>query len=150
MDKDLEALTDRTRIIEIINQLFIGTDNRDWALVRRCMAPSVLFDMSSLGGGPPKQMTPDEITAMWDEGLRPLKAVHHQAGNHVVRLAGRHAEAFCYGIAIHYLPNPSKVNTRSFVGSYEFGFVKNTGSWAIESFRFNLKFIDGNPGLEKP
>ena len=42
MDKELETLVDRTKIIETINQLFIGSDNRDWALVRSVFAPSVL------------------------------------------------------------------------------------------------------------
>ena len=42
MDKELETLVDRTRVIETINQLFIGTDNRDCALVRSVFAPSVL------------------------------------------------------------------------------------------------------------
>lgn len=147
MDKDLEALLDRTRIVELINELFIGTDNRDWTLVRRCLAPSVLFDMSSVGGGPPRQTTPDEIVALWDAGLKPLKAVHHQAGNHLVRVSGRHADAFCYGIAIHWLPGPGTANSRTFVGSYDFGLTKTGGAWAISSFRFNLKFIDGNPDL---
>lgn len=149
MDRDLEALLDRTRIIEIINQLFIGTDNRDWSLVRRCFAPAVQFDMSSAGGGSSRLMTPDEIVASWDAGLKPLRAVHHQAGNHIVRVSGRHATVFCYGIAIHYLPNPSNANTRTFVGSYDFGLVKNTGIWVIENFKFNLKFIEGNPELGK-
>ena len=149
MDRDLETLIDRTRIIEIVSQLFIGTDNRDWALVRRCLAPSVLFDMSSLGGGPPRQMTPDEIIAGWDAGLKPIASVHHQAANHLVKVAGRHAEAFCYGIAVHYLPDQPKGNTRTFVGSYDFAFVKSAGTWAIEGFRFNLKFIDGNADLGK-
>ncbi len=148
MDKELESLIDRTRIIETINQLFIGTDNRDWALVRSVFAPSVLFDMSSLGAGPAKQTTPAEIVAGWDAGLKPIKAVHHQVGNHLVRLSGTKAEAFCYGTAIHYLPNKTNVNTRTFVGSYDFELAKNAGKWAITKFKFNLKYIDGNLNLE--
>jgi hypothetical protein len=108
----------------------------------------VLFDMSSLGVGPAKQMTPDEIVTAWEAGLKPLKAIHHQAGNHIVRILGNTAEAFCYGIATHYLPNKTNVNTRTFVGSYDFELEKDDGRWVIAKFRFNLKYIDGNLNLE--
>jgi hypothetical protein len=148
MASELEIIIDRTRIIGTINQLFIGTDDRDWARVKNCLAPSVLFDMSSLGAGEPKQMTPDEIVSAWDAGLKRLKAIHHQAGNYIVRVSGAKAEAFCYGIAIHYLPNKTNMNTRTFVGSYDFELVKDGGRWMITKFKFNLKYIDGNLDLE--
>jgi len=148
MDKDIAALLDRAQVIETINRLFIGTDNRDWSLVKSCFAPSVLFDMSSLGAGPAKQATPAEIAAAWDAGLKPLKAIHHQAGNHVVRILGDRAEAFCYGIATHYLPNKTNANTRTFVGSYDFELARSGARWEIAKFRFNLKYIDGNRDLE--
>jgi hypothetical protein len=148
MSRDLTELSDRISIIEVINHLFIGTDNRDWDRVRHCFAPNVLFDMSSLGAGPPKPMTPADITTAWDTGLKSLKAIHHQAGNHIVRILGKRAEAFCYGIAIHYLPNKTGANTRTFVGSYDFELEKDADHWTITKFRFNLKYIDGNPNLE--
>ncbi|MHB8482250.1 MAG: nuclear transport factor 2 family protein [Nitrospiria bacterium] len=148
MANELEMMIDQTRIIETINQLFIGTDNRDWTLVKSCFAPKVLFDMSSLRAGDPKQITPDEIVAAWDTGLKPLKAIHHQAGNYIVHVSGMKADAFCYGIASHYLPNKTNVNTRTFVGSYDFELLKDTGRWRIAKFKFNLKYIDGNPNLE--
>ena len=148
MANELETIVDQTKIIETINRLFIGTDNRDWMLVRSCFAPRVLFDMSSLGAGEPKHLSPDDIVTAWETGLKPLKAIHHQAGNYLVEVNGTNAEAFCYGIATHYLPNKSNKNTRTFVGSYEFELQKNSGRWRIAKLKFNLKYIDGNPDLE--
>lgn len=148
MDERISILLDRTRIIETINRLFIGTDNRDWSLVKSCFAPRVLFDMSSVGAGPPSHRTPDEIAGAWETGLEHLKAIHHQAGNHIVRVDGDRAEAFCYGIATHYLPNRTNANTRTFVGSYDFELERVLDRWVITKFRFNLKYIDGNPNLE--
>ncbi len=58
------------------------------------------------------------------------------------------AEAFCYGIASHYLPNKTNQNTRIFVGSYNFHLTKEARGWRIDQFKFNLKYIDGNPNLE--
>lgn len=148
MGGELDSLVDQSKIIETINRLFVGTDNRDWALVKRCFAPRVLFDMSSLGAGKPRDLTPDEIIAAWDAGLKPLKAIHHQAGNYLVTVNGLRAEAFCYGIASHYLPNKAGKNTRTFVGSYDFELLKDSVGWKITGFKFNLKYIDGNPDLE--
>ncbi len=148
MDKDLAILIDQNRIIETINQLFIATDNRDWLQVKRCFAPEVLFDMASLGAGEPAKLTSDEIVAIWEAGLKPLKAIHHQAGNHIVRVAEDEAEAFCYAIASHYLPNETGANTRTFVGSYDFGLMRDGEHWRIALFKFNLKFIEGNKDLE--
>ena len=149
MSDPVLLLLEKDCIIDVINQLFIATDKRDWPAVRRCFAEAVLFDMTSLTGGAPSRVTPDQIAAGWEEGLRPLEAVHHQAGNHRVDLRGDQATAFCYGIASHYRSTRSGRNTRVFVGSYDFHLLRVDGRWQIDSFRFNLKYIDGNADLER-
>ena len=58
------------------------------------------------------------------------------------------AEAFCYAVATHYLPNPAGRNVRTFVGSYDFQ-LRKSDRWRISLFRFNLKYLDGNLDLEK-
>ena len=116
--------------------------------MKQCFAPGLTVDMSSLGAGPPTLTTPDDIWKSWEEGLKPLQAIHPQAGNHTVRVMGSNAESFCYGIAIHHLPNETNQNTRPFVGRYDFELVNETDRWAITLFEFNLKYIDGNLNLE--
>lgn len=49
---------------------------------------------------------------------------------------------------MHYLPNNSGRNSRTFVGSYDFHLKKKGDRWQIDLLKFNLKFIDGNPDLE--
>jgi hypothetical protein len=144
----LQKLTDQNDITAVANRLFICTDNRDWTCVRDVFAPEVLFDMTSLGGGQPGKKTPQQIADMWELGLKPIKAIHHQAGNYQVSVKGSEADLFCYGIAYHYLPNPTNQNTRVFVGSYSYHLVKGDAGWKIDRFRFNLQFIDGNKDLE--
>ncbi len=154
MDKEplmdiYRTLADKDRIVETINELFIGTDQRDWRKVMGVFAPQVRFDMTSLAGGKPQVLTPRQIADGWDQGLKPLKAVHHQSGNFIVTVAGDQADAYCYGIATHYLPTRSGRNVRTFVGSYDFHLVRNDGVWLIDGFTYNLKYIDGNKDLEK-
>jgi len=144
----IETLLKKDQIVGVINDLFVGTDNRDWTKVKGCFADKVLFDMTSLAGGSPTTMTPQQIVDAWDQGLKALKSIHHQAGNYSVTVQGHEAMAHCYGIAYHYLPNKTNQNTRIFVGSYDFHLMQNDQTWRINQFKFNLKFIDGNPNLE--
>jgi 3-phenylpropionate/cinnamic acid dioxygenase small subunit len=144
MDEAINTLLEKDRIIDRINALFINTDNRDWRGVRGCFADQVLFDMTSMAGGEPATLTPQQITDAWEQGLKDLKALHHQAGNYQVKINNDEADASCYGIALHYLPNPSNNNTRVFVGSYDFHLVRVNSGWRIDRFKFNLKFIEGN------
>jgi len=148
MYSQYQALLEKDNVIGVINRLFISTDNRDWTKVKECFASEVLFDMTSLAGGELATLTPQQIVDAWDTGLKPLKAIHHQAGNYVVTINGNQAEAFCYGIASHYLPNKNNQNARTFVGSYNFHLLKQESQWRIDKFKFNLKYIDGNANLE--
>ena len=91
----------------------------------------------------------EQIAAGWEEDLRPIEAVHHQAGNYRVAVQGDQATAFCYAIASHYRKTRSGRNTRAFVGSYDFHLAQIGGRWRIDSFRFNLKYVDGNAELER-
>ncbi len=144
----LERLVATQEVIDTVNRLFIRTDQRDWREVAKVFAPEVRFDMTSLGAEKPEVLTPSQITTAWENGLKHLKAIHHQAGNYVVDFDSGGATVFCYGIASHYLPNPSGKNVRIFVGSYDLHLKKAGGSWLIDAFKFNLKYIDGNPNLE--
>ena len=64
-----------------INKLFLATDNRDWPMIESLFVDKVAFDMTSLAGGEPKTLSPKEIVAGWNAGLKDLKTIHHQSGN---------------------------------------------------------------------
>jgi len=147
MTGTLSYLLEKDRILEVVNRLFIGTDNRDWPAVKECFADRVLFDMTSMAGGEPAVMTPQQITDGWEQGLHGLAAIHHQAGNFLVTFGDGGADVFCYAIALHYLPNTAGGSVRRFVGGYDLHLANLDGSWRIDRFRFNLKFIDGNLSL---
>lgn len=145
---ELNTLLAKDQIADRIHRLFIATDRRDWAAVQSCFSDSVHFDMTSLAGGEPVTLTPEQITDAWEQGLRPIEAVHHQAGNLQICVDDDRASAFCYAVASHYRPTSSGENTRTFVGSYDFELQRVEDAWWITLFRFNLKYIDGNLDLE--
>jgi hypothetical protein len=148
----LDDLLDRERIIGRITALFLATDRKDWSAVEACFAPAVQFDMSSVGAGPATTKRPSEIADGWRTGLAAVEHIHHQAGNFVVHVNGDRADAFCYGIAYHFLGRKDGRNTRVFVGSYDYGLARDPAAasrdWRITAMRFTLKFLDGNPALE--
>ena len=147
--EDLKAMSDKQAIVEVVTDLFIATDRRNWPAVIECFTPQVMFDMSSLGGPPAALTAAKDIAAGWEKGLASLAALHHQAGNFRVWLRGDEADAFCYGIALHYRPNPSGRNTRTFVGTYDFALRRDGARWRISRFRFDAKYVDGNLELER-
>jgi 3-phenylpropionate/cinnamic acid dioxygenase small subunit len=149
MDDRLEALLAREQIVTTLTELFVRTDQRDWAAVRACFAERVLFDMTSLTGGEATTVTPRDITGGWKDNLRRIKAIHHQVGNFRVDLGDGEAAASCYGIAYHYRKSRSGHDARTFVGSYDFHLRRERTSWKIDLFRFNCKFITGQLDLEE-
>jgi hypothetical protein len=54
---DVQQLLDRDNVINTVNKLFVETDNRDLAAVRKIFADSVLCNVSSMGGGEPSHLT---------------------------------------------------------------------------------------------
>jgi hypothetical protein len=146
---DLGSLVAKQQISDVITDLFVATDRRDWDTVLGCFAPEVLLDMSSLTGVAPSTVAARDIVSGWETGLAPLRAVHHQIGNLKIELEPGAAHATCYGTATHYLPNASGRNTRVFVGSYDLTLERDGGRWRITRFRFECKYVEGNLELEK-
>jgi hypothetical protein len=146
-EDSLRRLLEKDAVITTLNRLFRSVDDKDWKQAEVCLAPHVLLDVTSLAGGEPENTTGAAIVDGWREGLSHLEAIHHQAGNYEVEVHGEAATATCYGIAYHYLPSAGGRNTRTFVGTYDFGLRKRRGGWEVDMLRYNLKFLDGNTDL---
>ena len=144
-----DELRDRQEVEEVVVRFFVATDRRDWVSVAACLADMVILDMTSMTEGEPLHLKPNDVVAGFARTLEPIDQVHHQVGNVQIDVSGDRAIAFCYGVAYHHrekISNPSK--TRVFVGSYDVHLARTEGRWRIDLFRFNLKFIEGNPELE--
>lgn len=139
-------MTEREQLIELSNKLFIYTDYKEWQKLKEdvFVDDKVYIDMTSTGAGTAADMTPDMICSMWNVGFEGLDAVHHQSGNFLVTVTNEKAEVYCYAIATHYKANATAGKTREFVGSYNIGCIKTTMGWRINSFKYNLKYVNGN------
>lgn len=140
-------MTDYQAIIESVTSIFTATDNRDWATIENAFAPKVLLDYSSLSGSPAATLTPAEIITAWKSVLPGFTHTHHQMGNFKVVQQGKEATVTCYGTASHYLPNSSKQNLWTVVGSYDFHLVQTGAQWKTDKMVLHFKYQDGNTTL---
>lgn len=142
----MEIKSKRDEIIEVVSKLFIYTDYQQWdKLLAEVFKETVYFDVVSLAGGAPKELTARDICDSWKEGLAGLDAIHHQAGNFLVNFKKEETQAtvFCYAMASHYKKSASKSKVREFVGSYDLQVVLTDEGWRIDSFKYNLKYTNG-------
>lgn len=137
----------RDEIVEVVNRLFIYTDRQDWEkLQEEVFSHEVFFDMSSLGGKK-EEITSREICETWEQGFRGLDAVNHLAGNYLVQIDDHIATVFAYATATHYKASATKGKTREFVGTYDIRLMKHGIGWRIFHFKYDLKYLSGNPEL---
>jgi SnoaL-like domain len=132
-------------ITNVVNKLFVFTDEQDWsALKSEVFDRDVDFDMVSMGAEKAQKITAVEICEMWQEGFKGLDAIHHQAGNYIISIENKQALVKAYAIASHYKNATTEGKTREFVGSYDIGLLETNRGWRINSFKYNLKYADGN------
>jgi hypothetical protein len=142
-------LAARRAVEDAVVRMFVATDERDWPTLEDCFTSPFTLDMTSMTGGEPTTMTPQQVAQAWADGFKPLDHVHHQIGNLRTEVTGNQASVKCYGIALHHRAKAHGLKTRTFVGTYELSLVAVAGRWQISRLVFKLKFIDGNLELEK-
>ena len=138
---------DTQDIIETVQNIFIGADQRDWDLCKKAFAHTVHLDYTSLAGGQPADLPAESIIDNWKAFLPRFQATHHQLGNFIIRQEGDTATAFFYGTATHYLPNPSGRNIWTVVGTYDARLRQNGKAWQVTALKLNLRYVDGNTDL---
>ena len=145
----ISDLAIRQAVEDAVVRMFVATDERDWPMLESCFTNPFTLDMTSMVGGEPLTMTPQQVAQAWAEGFKPLDHVHHQIGNLQTEVLGAHANVKCYGVAFHHRARASVLKSRVFVGTYELALVAADMNWLIKRLVFRLKFIDGNLQLEK-
>jgi hypothetical protein len=144
-----DAFTPREQIVEVVNKLFVYTDEQNWDKLRsEVFDDAVLVDMVSVGAEKAEIMTAQEICDMWKEGFKGLDAIHHQSGDYLITIEGNNAVVTAYAIASHYKKAAMQGNVRQFIGSYDLKLIKKENGWRLNQFKYNLKYMDGNLELK--
>jgi hypothetical protein len=138
---------DMQAIIETIQNIFIGADQRDWDRCRSAFAPIVHLDYTSLAGGEPVNLAAEALISNWKGFLPRFQATHHLLGNFDIQDKDDTAIAFFYGTATHFSPQPDGRSIWVVFGTYDAELEKHLGKWKVTALKLNLSFVDGNAEL---
>ncbi len=139
--------TRREQVVEVVNRLFVYTDQRNWEGLRsEVFTKQVQFDMSSMGGKN-KEMAAQEICDLWEKGFEGVDSVNHLAGNYLVTIDVNTAEVLAYATATHFKSSATQGRTREFAGVYNLHLKQLTEGWRIASFKYDMKYSSGNTEL---
>jgi hypothetical protein len=140
-------MDDTTKIIETCTRMAWHTDHRDWAALSGVFAEKVLLDYTSLNGGEPISLTPDQIIAAWSGMLGTFDSTQHLITNHLVTVEGDTARCTAAFQATHRRANPHGGPLWTLGGDYRFDLVRTDGNWRISGLVMTATWADGNQHL---
>ncbi|HEX8545869.1 MAG TPA: nuclear transport factor 2 family protein [Cytophagaceae bacterium] len=123
-----------------ILDIFEGADERNWTKVRNAMTEKVLLDYTTMTGGEPALLSPDDITGAWANFLPGFDKTKHNLTNFKVTIGDKLTTITFDGKADHFIKD--KVWTVE--GDY---YAEAHAVGRISLLRFNFKTQSGDTGL---
>jgi SnoaL-like domain len=129
----LQELADRAAIADVVAGLAHAQDDRDWPVLRKLFADTVILDLSThYFGRPPTTVAAAELVELARTTLAGFDCTHHAATNLVVRLSGDEAACRTHMVAYHHVPaEPGAVDHCTMRGYWRLGLRKLGGRWLI-------------------
>jgi hypothetical protein len=140
---------DALAIRQLVDELFITTDLKDWTALRALFGDGpVEVDMSSLVGGGPVRITADQLIDGFRAGLHPGKVSHHLATNYRIEVDQDRAEVWAHGYAWNRVAAlPAGSDLWETWGNYRLTCRRVEGVWRLEGFRYYSKLTRGNDAV---
>src|SRR3982750_4139791 len=108
----MENTADKIEITGLVNKLFMYTDERNWPKLKdEVFTDTVAFDMTGAGS---TVKTADEICEIWNDGLKNIDQIHHQAGHYLIHFESAEADIYAYAVAWHYRKSATQGHTMTF------------------------------------
>ncbi|MEU6308061.1 nuclear transport factor 2 family protein [Streptomyces chartreusis] len=137
----------RLDIIDTCTRMARHADQREWELLRGVFAPEVRLDYTSLNGGEPVTLTPEQIVDAWRGVLGSFEATQHLLGNHLVTVDGDTAVCTASFQATHRKPAVHGGSLWTLGGIYRFDLARSDTGWLITGLVMTATWGDGNRGL---
>jgi hypothetical protein len=143
------SLDDERSIRQIVDLLFIYTDQKAWTKARQIFIDGLLeIDMSSLNGGGPVQMTADQLLGGFAVGLHEEKISHHMATNYQIMVTQDQAEVWAHGYSWNrLLTAPAGADLWETWGNYRLSLQRTSAGWRLSAFRYFAKYNCGNEAV---
>lgn len=137
----------RLEVAETCTRMAVYADRREWVLLRGLFAEEVVLDYTSLNGGEPVRLTPQQLVDAWSAALGGYDATQHLVANHLVRVDGDRAVCTASFQATHRLATAHGAPLWTLGGDYRWELVRTGGRWLIASVVMTAAWGDGNQDL---
>lgn len=138
---DLQAISDRLEIEELLVRYSRAIDHRDFETLETLFTDDAEFDAGSLG----HPTGPAAIRAMIEGTLTGLDATQHLVGKSLVELDGDRAEVHTYLISQHVRESaPGPVKHYFLGGEYADRMVRTADGWRIAYRRLDRMWKQGD------
>jgi SnoaL-like protein len=144
------------RLTDVFTLMLHGIDTLDWDTVRACFAPEIVTDYTSLWGGEPEQLTPDDLLANWEPFATGFDATQHLTGPiAVVRADDDRATCVTTVRAYHHIAavgdsedgGDEPAGTWMVSATYDIGLDRTPDGWKISAITLNLAYEAGGRNL---
>ncbi|MFJ9033173.1 nuclear transport factor 2 family protein [Streptomyces sp. NPDC102274] len=142
-------LVDRAAINDRIVSLAYAQDDRRWDLLHRIFTSRLTLDLSSHLGGPPQEVSVEELAEGMRRALAGFDVTNHATSNIQIEIDGTRARCRTYVHAYHYLDDaPSAVKFCSMRGEWIQNLERIDDQWRIRTWAVRRNGpVDGDERL---
>lgn len=141
------SIESKYAVAETCTRMAVHADRREWESLRGLFAEKVLLDYTSLSGGAPAQLTPQEIADAWSATLGGYDATQHLIANQLVEIDGDRAVCTASFQATHRLATAHGAPLWTLGGDYRWELARSGGRWLIHTVVMTAAWGDGNQDL---
>jgi hypothetical protein len=151
---DLQELSDRAAISDVVHAYATGLDRRDWKLYREIFSDEIEMDFASVGMRPGRYAADDWVrdAARLFAGF---EATQHTSSNHVHTLRGDSATCVSNMQAEHFIAAEegdglAREQRRWTIGGYYTNeLVRTTAGWKLAKITLSVTWSAGNPEVSR-
>jgi SnoaL-like domain len=128
------------KVISVVSSIPLAVDLAAYDLAEKAFAPKIIIDYTSLWGGQPNTMTPQELMTAWRGIVPGFDATWHELSNIKASVTGSKASATAAVDGRHWL---GEMLWRP-VGNYHWDLEKRNGQWKVTRMQFIMTQEIGN------
>jgi hypothetical protein len=135
---------DRLAILELIGNLALRLDARDWTALEAVFTDTVYYDRTSLFGGDPMTLARGDLIEGYRQSLGNLDALHHLITCQVISLDGDQATCAANMQGTHVLANSFGGPIWTVGGRHDYQLQRTADGWRIAGLTFTIQWATGN------
>lgn len=142
-NRTMNSTTDHAAIINVVNQIAMMADLRNWEACQAAFSDRVATDYTSLTGGQPATVDAKDLVNNWKTFFaQTFKATQHLIGSHVVTITGNTATCLSNFQAHHVYLDAAKGNW-TLGGVYEHRLIRTTKGWQVNQMKMTWTWETG-------